>query len=59
VQDIGYEVDFDAAEDFTLPSFLELSIRGLGAVEHPQGCMMAGLRRRGFKPQVLPESALL
>jgi hypothetical protein len=60
VQDMGYEVDFDAAEEFALPrSFLELSILGIGAVEHPQGCMMAGLRRRGFKPEVLPESALL
>jgi hypothetical protein len=59
VQDMGYEVDFAAAEEFALPSFLELSLRGIGAVEHPQGCMMAGLRRRGFKPEVLPESALL
>jgi hypothetical protein len=60
VQDMGYEVDFAAAEEFALPrSFLELSILGIGAVEHPQGCMMAGLRRRGFKPEVLPESALL
>ena len=56
---MGYEVNFDAAEEFTLPSFLELSIMGIGAVEHPQGCMMAGLRRRGLKPEVLPESALL
>src|SRR5215217_4959992 len=59
VQDLGYEVDFDAAEDFALPSFLELSLRGIGAVEHPQGCMMAGLRRRGLKPEVLPERDLL
>jgi len=59
LQDLGYEVDFAAAEEFTLPSFLELSLRGIGAVEHPQGCMMAGLRRRGLKPEVLPESALL
>jgi hypothetical protein len=59
VQDMGYEVSFDAAEDFTLPSFLELSIMGIGALEHPQGCIMAGLRRRGLKPEVVPESALL
>jgi hypothetical protein len=59
VQDMGYEASFDAAEDFTLPSFLELSIMGIGALEHPQGCMMAGLRRRGAKPEVLPEGALL
>jgi hypothetical protein len=59
VQDLGYEVDFAAAEDFALPSFLELSLRGIGVVENTQGCMMAGLRRRGLKPEVLPESALL
>jgi hypothetical protein len=59
LQDMGYQVSFDAAEDFTLPDFLGLAIMGIGAVEHPQGCMMAGLRRRGFKPEVLPESALL
>jgi hypothetical protein len=59
LQDMGYEVDFAAAEEFTLPSFLELSLRGIGAVEHPQGCIMAGLRRRGLKLEVLPESALL
>jgi hypothetical protein len=59
VQDMGYDVSFDPAEDFTLPSFLELSIMGIGALEHPQGCMMAGLRRRGLKPEVLPESAFL
>jgi hypothetical protein len=59
LQDMGYEVSFDAAEDFTLPSFLELSIMGIGALKHPQGCIMAGLRRRGLKPEVLPESAML
>ena len=59
VQDIGYQVSFDAAEDFSLPSHLELSIMGIGALEHPQGCIMAGFRRRGLKPEVLPESALL
>ena len=60
LQDMGYEVDLAAAEDFALPrSFVELSIMGIGAVEHPQGCMMAGLRRRGLKTEVLPESALL
>jgi hypothetical protein len=59
MNDMRYEVNIDAAEDFTLPSFLELSIMGIGAREHNQGCMAAGLRRRGPKPEVVPESALL
>jgi hypothetical protein len=59
LQDMGYEVRMDAAEPFTLPSFLELSLLGIGAIEHPQGCMMAGYRRRGLRPEVLPKSAQL
>ena len=59
LQDMGYQVNFDATEDFSLPNFLELAIMGIGAVEHPTGCIMAGLRRRGAKVEVLPESALL
>lgn len=59
LQDMGYQVNFEAAEDFTLPSFLELAMMGIGALEHPQGCMMAGYRRRGAHPEVLPESDLV
>lgn len=47
MEDMGYRVDLDAAEAFDLPTTLELAIIGIGAVEHPQGCMMAGTRRRG------------
>jgi hypothetical protein len=59
LEDIGYRVSLGAADAFTLPDFLELAIRGIGAVVHPQGCMMDGHRGRGPEPQVLPESALL
>jgi hypothetical protein len=59
MQDMGYQVSFDAAEEFTLPGFLELSMMGVGAWEHPQGCIMAGYRRRGAELEVLPESVLV
>jgi hypothetical protein len=59
LEDMGYQVSFDAADDFTLPGFLELAILGITAREHPQGCMMAGFRRREVEPEVLPESDLL
>jgi hypothetical protein len=46
MEDMGYQVNLDAAEGFSLPSALELAIMGIGAVVHPQGCMMAAPRRR-------------
>jgi Leishmanolysin len=58
MEDLGYSVSFDAAEDFDLPGFFEVSMMGVGAREHPQGCIMAGYRRRGAKVEVLPESVL-
>ena len=58
LQDMGYRVNLDTAEDFTIPSsFLELAMMGIGAVEHPQGCLMAGAQRRGMELEVLPEDA--
>lgn len=60
LQDMGYQVNLDAAaENFELPSFLQLAIMGIGAVEHTQGCMMAGAQRRGAEPEVLPEDAIV
>lgn len=59
LQDLGYQVNLTAAEDFELPSFLQLAIMGIGAIEHPQGCMMAGTQRRGAEPEVLPEDAIV
>jgi hypothetical protein len=51
--DVGYQVNLDAADAFVLPGALELALLGIGAIVHPQGCMMAGVTRRGVKPEVL------
>lgn len=60
LQDMGYQVNLDAAaQSFELPSFLQLAIMGIGAVEHHQGCMMAGAHRRGAQLEVLPEDAIV
>jgi hypothetical protein len=59
LQDIGYQVNLNAADPFTLPSFLELAMMGIGAEDHGYRCHMAGYRRRGVEPVVLPESALV
>ena len=55
LQDMGYTVDLDAADAFVLPSALDLALMGVGATEHPQGCMMAGTGRRGTGPRVMPQ----
>ena len=57
MQDMGYQVDFDAADAYTLPTPFQLALIGIGAVVHPQGCIMAGAQRRGLVPKVLPKSA--
>lgn len=57
IQDMGYEVDFDAADAFVLPGPLQLAVMGIGAIVHPQGCMMAGVHRRSVRTEVLPKSA--
>jgi hypothetical protein len=54
-QDLGYLVDLGAADEFALPSMLELAVMGVGAVTHPQGCTMCG----GFEPTVLPQDAFI
>ena len=58
LQDIGYQVNLDAANAFTLPGFLELAVMGISAVKHPWGCLTAGYQRREAEPTVLPEGAL-
>jgi hypothetical protein len=57
MQDMGYQVSFEAADAFALPGPLELALMGIGAIVHPQGCMMAGVTRRGVTPKVLPSDA--
>ena len=59
MQDMGYEVNFDAADAFALPSPLELALIGIGAIVHPQGCMTAGVLRRAAPIKVLPKDAEL
>ena len=46
MQDMGYTVDLAVAEPYELPSQLDLALMGVGAIEHPQGCMMAGTTSR-------------
>jgi hypothetical protein len=55
LKDLGYEVNLDAADEFTLPNSFEMALMGIGALEHPQGCCMCGTRTRGVGRTVLPE----
>jgi hypothetical protein len=59
MQDMGYEVNLEAADAFALPSPLELALLGIGAIVHPQGCMTAGVVRRSARAKVLPKQAEL
>ncbi len=55
LEDLGYEVNYDAADDYQLPSSLELAVMGIGAdpTAHHDACTV-------FYPDqhVLPESAM-
>jgi hypothetical protein len=54
--DLGYEVDYEAADPYTLPSSLMLAIMGVGAEEADHGNHGIML----MPPQtVLPEDALV
>ena len=56
LEDLGYEVDYDAADPYTLPSSLMLAIMGVGAEEHDHGDHGIML----IPPQtVLPDDALV
>lgn len=57
LQDLGYQVNLDAAEPYNLPSSLQMAMMGLFGTDHPQCCCAAGARRRGVEPIILPESA--
>ena len=55
LEDIGFEVNFEAPDDFTLPAFRDLAIMGVGAGEEVQWqCSCAN----STDPVVLPEEAL-
>jgi hypothetical protein len=59
LQDMGYEVNFDAADPYAIPSRLEVLMLGITGEPNYNQCKMCGHRRRGVRPVVLPESALV
>lgn len=61
LEDLGYKVNYNAADPYILPSSLTLAIMGVGMVGgygHRQ-CSMAGTRMRRPIPVVLPKSTLV
>ena len=58
LQDIGYEVNSAAAQDFVLPSRLELAMMGVWADPASQTCCTLGGMNR-LEPTVLPDSAIV
>jgi hypothetical protein len=58
LQDMGYQITFDAADPYALPSHLHLSMMGIWAEEHQHRCCACGYQRRGAEPIILPESAV-
>ena len=58
LDDLGYDVDYLAADPFNLPTQLELALMGIGAESHRQTCRMCGGGVKPITPVVLPESSL-
>lgn len=59
LEDLGYTVNYDAAEEYNLPSALQLAMIGVGADKpHRLQCSCATMRRN-VEPIVLDERALL
>lgn len=58
MQDMGYQVNMEAADPYVLPSALHLAMMGVGAEGDHQRCSMCGRKTRAPDPVVLPESAL-
>ena len=52
LQDMGYEVDYDAADNFQLPTCQQLTLMGLHTDRGIPRCRACGLRR-GVQPQVI------
>lgn len=60
LEDLGYEVDYEAADDYQLPTSLQLAMMGINAsLPHSRQCSMCGLSRRGIQPIILPKSSYL
>ena len=58
LEDLGYEVDYNAADAYQLPTPLQLAMMGINAdFPHSRQCSMCGATRRGIQPIVLPESS--
>jgi hypothetical protein len=53
LEDMGYEVNYDAADAYQLPSCREMTLMGLHADQGVPRCRACGLRR-GVKPLPLP-----
>lgn len=57
LEDLGYEVNYDAADTYQIPTALQLAIMGINAdFPHARQCSMCGATRRGTQPIILPES---
>lgn len=60
LEDLGYQVNFDAADPFTLPTALQLALMGINAEEpHALRCSSCTRRMRGTDPIVLAEDSLV
>ncbi|MCG8407250.1 MAG: hypothetical protein MI923_18790 [Phycisphaerales bacterium] len=54
LEDLGYTVNYDAADPYELPSPLEMALMGIGGDGHRQYCRMCGGGDRPISPVVLP-----
>lgn len=60
LDDMGYEVNFDAADCYHLPSATEVAMLGIAARDgHDRQCCACGRGCRAPKPVVLPKEATL
>jgi hypothetical protein len=57
LEDLGYEVNYAAADAYTLPSSLELALMGIGADGHRRFCQACGGGAKPIQPIVLPKEA--
>ena len=57
--DLGYEVNLEAADDYSLPSALELAMMGISGDGHRQLYRMCGGGIRPIEPIVLPDENVL
>lgn len=57
LEDLGYEVNYAAADPYSLPSSLELALMGIGADGHRRYCQMCGGGAKPIEPVVLPKES--